>query len=138
MILNDSIIKKLGISDQAVKKIIENETAEMNRRISLYRKDLPELDLGGKTVIIIDDGIATGVSTQAAVTSIKSMNPAKIILAVPVCPADAAGKFKQHVDEFICLNVISDFYAVGLHYDSFNQVTDEEVVELLQRAKIKD
>lgn len=136
VILNDDVIKYLNISEQDVKQTIEEETIEMNRRINLYRKNLPDINLTGRTVIIVDDGIATGVSTQAAVISIKLMNPKKIILAVPVCPSDADKKFEQHVDEFICQNVISDFYAVSAYYDYFAQVTDNEVIDLLQKAKI--
>lgn len=135
VILNDEIIKRLNIPEEEVKKIIEKETIEMDRRTNLYRKNLSDLDLNNKTVIVVDDGIATGVSTQAAVLSIKLLKPKKIILAVPVCPADSADKFKQHVNEFICLNEISDFYAVGAYYNNFGQVTDEEVIDLIQKSK---
>lgn len=136
VILNDEIIKYLNIQKQYVEQIIQKETIEMNRRINLYRKNLPDLDLKNRTVIIVDDGIATGLTTQAAVLSIKLLNPKKIILAIPVCPSNANEKFEQHVNEFICLNVISDFHAVGVYYENFNQITDDEVINLLQKARI--
>ena len=134
VILNEEAIMALSIPKQAVEQIIEKETIEMNRRINLYRKNLPDLDLHNKTVIIVDDGIATGVSTLAAVLSVKFLKPKHIVLAVPVCPSDAGNKFEEHVDEFICLNAMTDFYAVGLYYQNFDQTTDEEVIELLQKA----
>lgn len=135
VILNNKMIEALNIPEQEIEKIIEKETKEMNRRMELYRKNLPELDLKNKTVILVDDGIATGLTTQAAVLSIKLLNPAKVILAVPVCPHDSTNKFGQHVDEFICLNEISDFHAISPYYDNFNQVTDEEVIQLLNGQK---
>jgi len=134
-VLDIETINRLRISEDEIQEIIELETNEMNRRTNLYRKDLPPLDLKEKTVIVVDDGIATGVSTKAAIRSIKKMQPKKIILAVPVCPQDAAEKFKHEVDEFICLYAPFDFYAVGAFYDDFRQISDSEVIELLENAR---
>lgn len=136
-ILNTELVRFLGISKTEIEQIVERETIEMNRRIKLYRKDLPPLDLYEKTVIIVDDGLATGVSAKAAILSIKQMHPKKIILAVPVSPPDTADKFRtyQNVDEFLCLYEPPDFYAVGAYYQNFEQVNDEEVINLLQKAK---
>lgn len=135
-VINDETIRLLNISGIQIEQIIERETKEMNRRINLYRKGLAPLDLDGKAVIVVDDGIATGVSTKAAILSIKQMNPKKIILAVPVCPPETANIFRTEVDEFLSLNEPMDFYAVGAYYDDFNQITDEEVINLLQKSKI--
>lgn len=134
ILLNDEMIKYLNIPEQEIKQIIQEETIEMNRRINLYREDLLDIDLTNRTVIIVDDGIATGLTTQAAVLSIKLLNPKKIILAVPVCPVGVSEKFEQHVDEFICLNIRSDFYAVGAYYENFDQITDDEVISLLKKS----
>lgn len=134
-VLNFEALKLLKIPESLIEQIIERETIEMNRRANLYRKDLSPLDLRDKTVIVVDDGLATGVSTQAAIQSIKMMNPKKIILAVPVSPPETAKKFRTEVDEFLCLNVMPDFYAVGAYYDNFAQVTDDEVINLLQAAR---
>lgn len=134
-ILNNELIKLLNIPESEIENIIQTETTEMNRRIDFYRKDLPQVDLKDKVVIIVDDGLATGVSTNAAVLAIRQMKPKKIILAVPVAPPNTASRFKKEIDEFLCLNQPPDFYAVGYYYNDFSQTTDEEVVDLLQKAK---
>lgn len=133
-ILNSDLIENLKISEIQIEQIIEEETIEMNRRLKLYRGEFPQIDLTDKTVIIVDDGIATGVSDKAAIISIKYAYPKKVILAVPVCPFNTAEKFKKYVDEFICLNTPHDFYAVGMYYENFEQITDEKVINLLQEA----
>lgn len=134
-LLNSGLIQTLGVSEIQVEQIIEEETMEMNRRIELYRGNLPPLDLTGRTVILVDDGIATGVSDKAAIMSVKYFYAKKIILAVPVCPPNTAEKFHKYVDEFICLAQPPDFYAVGAYYENFEQVSDEEVINLLKEAK---
>lgn len=134
-ILDTETVRFLGISEAEIEKIIEQETIEMNRRIKLYRENLPELHLSKKTVIIVDDGLATGVTARAAILAIKQMNPEKVILAVPVSPPDTAEKFRREVDEFICLNEPPDFYAIGAYYENFEQVSDEEVINLLRITK---
>ncbi len=134
-VLNPESIIYLGLNERDIDEIIRDETVEMNRRIELYRKNSPPIDLNNKTVIVVDDGLATGVSTKAAIMSIKQMNPGKIILAVPVSPPEAADRFRREVDEFLCLNELPGFYAVGAYYDDFEQITDQEVINLIQKAK---
>lgn len=136
-ILDDESVKFTGISELQLFEVIEKETVEMNRRTNLYRKDCAPLDFTDKTIIVVDDGIATGVSTKAAVLSIKKMNPRKIVLAVPVCPLNTEEKFKKDVDEFMCLNESPDFYAVGAFYLDFDQISDFEVIDLLQRIRFE-
>jgi len=133
--LNLEAIKFLGISKDQIEEIIKRETIEMQRRLKLYRKNSPDLNLNEKTVILVDDGLATGVTAEAAIMSIRQMTPEKIIFAVPVSPPDTADKFREEVDEFICLHEPDDFYAVSAYYDDFSQVTDEEVILLLNLAK---
>ncbi len=135
IILNIEAIKFLGVSREEMEEIIKRETMEMYRRIKLYRGDSPPLNLEGKTVILVDDGLATGVTAGAAVMAIRKMTPEKIILAVPVSPPDTAAKFREEVDEFVCLAEPLDFYAVGAYYNDFEQVTDEEVISLLNLSK---
>lgn len=135
IILNIEAIKFLGVSREEMEEIIKRETIEMHRRIKLYRCDSPPLNLEGKTVILVDDGLATGVTAGAAVMAIRKMTPEKIILAVPVSPPDTAAKFREEVDEFVCLAEPLDFYAVGAYYNDFEQVTDEEVISLLNLSK---
>lgn len=134
-VLDIKSIKLVRASEAEIEKIIELETAEMKRRIKVYRGDAPPPDLSGKSVILVDDGLATGVTAMAAILSIKQMNPEKIILAVPVSPPDTANKFRQEVDEFICLSEPQNFFAVGAHYEDFEQVTDKQVIDLLRQSK---
>lgn len=134
-ILNLDAIRFIGISKDQMEEIIQRETKEMHRRIKLYRGNLPPLDLQGKTVIVVDDGLATGVTAGAAILAIRQMTPEKIILAVPVSPIDTASRFKEEVDEFICLQQPHDFFAVGQYYYDFDQVTDEQVISLLELSR---
>jgi putative phosphoribosyl transferase len=134
-VLDTESIRLLGIPEDELEEIIEQETTEINRRIRLYREGLPKLDLSEKTVIIVDDGLATGVTARAAVLAVKQMNPKKIIFAVPVSSPVTAEKFRREVDEFVCLSEPPDFYGVGAYYENFKQVTDEEVIKLLQAAR---
>lgn len=134
-IFDYELITYLKISNDTLDKIVNKANWEMQEKERLYRGEFPELDLSEKTVIVIDDGIATGVSDRAAVLSLRKMNPAKIILAVPVCSAQSAIKFRNDVDQFVCLLEPEDFYAVGTHYHNFEQVTDDEVINLLKEAK---
>lgn len=134
-ILDETLIKSLNVSEKALEKIIEQETIEMKRRSELYRRNATLADLAGKTVIIVDDGLATGVTARASIMSIKEMFPEKIILAVPVSPPDTAEEFRKEVDEVICLNEPHEFYAVGAFYEDFRQISDDEVIHLLKKAK---
>lgn len=133
-ILNHGLIDSLGVSELQIEQIIEKESIEMNRQLELYRGNLTPLDLYEKTVIVVDDGIATGVSDKAAVLSVKYLYPKKVILAVPVCPINTAEKFRKYVDEFVCLNEPTDFYAVGMYYENFEQVNDQDVINLLEEV----
>ena len=133
-ILDEDSLQTLGLTRSDLEGIIEEETLELNRRIRLYRghDDFP--DIAGKTVILIDDGLATGISTRAAILAIKKMNPSQLILAVPVGPQDTINKLKKLVDTLICLEVPPHFYAVGAFYHDFPQVSDAEVIDLLKRS----
>lgn len=134
-IINKELINSLNIPASEIEKVIERETIELNRRIKLYRGNLPPLNLENKTVIIVDDGLATGITAKASVLSVKKSNPKKIILAVPVSPPDTANEFRKEVDVFICLHEPPEFYAVGAYYLDFNQVSDNEVLDLLNKTK---
>jgi putative phosphoribosyl transferase len=100
-----------------------------------YRGDRPKPDLRGKTVIIVDDGIATGSTLIAAIHVIRKQKPAKIVVAVPVAPADGLAKVKAEADEVICLSVPEEFYAIGQFYDDFPQVEDEEAIAILKKCQ---
>jgi predicted phosphoribosyltransferase len=108
------------------------EVKEIKRRLKEYRNREEFPDVGNKTAIIIDDGIATGFTILAAVESVKNQGAAKTVLAVPIAPQDTADYFEDVVDEFICLSIPEDFHAVGAHYRNFEQVSDEEVFAIIK------
>ncbi len=118
----------------SIKNIVEQELNEIKRRMLEYRGNTSYPDYTGKAVIIIDDGIATGFTTRAAIMSIKKIfKPHKTILAVPVAPVDVIEKLGAEVDEIVCPLVPEPFYAVGQFYENFDQVTDEEVIQILHK-----
>ncbi len=122
------------ITSLVVDSIIANEKKELERRIAKYRDhDLPSLI--GKNVVLVDDGLATGVTAKVASRYLRSLGAKKIILAVPVCAADSAKKLRQEVDQFICINEPRYFLGVGEFYAKFDQTTDEEVLELLEQSR---
>lgn len=122
-----------NIDKKYLEKEVKKERAEINRRLKAYRGQRPILKLKNKTAILIDDGIATGLTMMAAIEEIKSHKPAQVILAIPVAPPDTIKKIRPMVDELICLAQPSLFWAVGQFYDQFEQTTDQEVINLLSQ-----
>lgn len=116
-------------------KAIQEERVEIKRRQAIYRQGRPPLNLKNKTVILTDDGIATGLTMKAAIAQIKRQDTKKIVLAIPVAPPDATQVFKRIVDEAIFIITPPDFQAVGQYYRSFPQLSDQEVIDLLHQAK---
>lgn len=133
-VLNEDIISSFQIPDRVVATVAANELRELERRERAYRGDRPKPDINGKTVILIDDGLATGATMRAAVEALKIKNPAKIVVAVPTAAADTCMFFKERVDEIICVATPEPFYGVGAWYGDFSQTTDEEVCKLLDEA----
>jgi putative phosphoribosyl transferase len=133
-VLNEQVIRRLGITDAMIDAAMEEEERELNRRELEYRGDRPPLDLAGKTVILVDDGLATGASMRAAVRALKQHHPAQVIVAVPVGAPDTCAAFENEVDEVICGKTPPDFNAVGAWYLNFQQTSDEEVSELLDKV----
>ncbi len=134
MFLNDGVVRELGVTQEYLNAVTRKETAEMARRVRAYRGDRPPLDVRGRTVLLVDDGLATGVTTRAAVRALREQAPREIILAVPVCAPETALELRSEFDEVICASSPEHFRAVGLWYVDFEQTTDEEVVSLLVRA----
>ncbi|SFG90290.1 Predicted phosphoribosyltransferase [Desulfotomaculum arcticum] len=138
VILTDNKHLVQFISKDEIKEIAQKEINEIKRRMVKYRGDANYPNYIGKTVIIIDDGIATGFTTRAAIMSIKKiLNPKKTILAVPVAPVEVIQTLSADVDEIICPLVPETFYAVGQFYENFDQVSDEEVINLLHKSRKK-
>ncbi len=136
-ILNRDLINQLDITDQQVKKVVETEKQELNRRLLNYRSGKVFTSLNNKIIILVDDGIATGATCDAAIHALKIMKPKKIILATPVASQQSLKKLTSCVDETICLITPEFFYAVGHWYQHFSQTTDEEVFNLLQSISVK-
>lgn len=134
-VLNEDIVGQIGISDEYIEEITHRELAEVERRLRILRGDRPEPEVRDRTAILVDDGLATGVTARAAVGALRERNPRRLVLAVPVCPPRTARLLAPEVDDLISLHAPEDFVAVGLWYRDFEQVTDDEVVALLQKAR---
>lgn len=134
-LLDDKLVEELGLSDEVIREIEAETRAEMNRRIREYRggEELP--DLSGKTVIIVDDGLATGATARASIRAARAKNAQRIVLGVPVCAAQTADELAAEVDDLVCIERPERFMAVGIWYRKFDQTTDAEVIELLEEAR---
>lgn len=133
-VLNDEAVRMLGISDEVIESVAAKEHKELERREHAYRGDRPAPKVRGRTVILIDDGLATGSSMRAAVAALRQQGPARIVVAVPVGATETCAELKAQADEIICAATPAPFHAVGLWYDDFSQTTDEEVHDLLEKA----
>jgi putative phosphoribosyl transferase len=133
-VLNDQVVRGLGIPDYVIDAVAGWELQELERRERLYRGQRPPPDVRGKTVILVDDGLATGSTMLAAVRALHQLGPARIVVAVPVASPDTCELLKSEVDEVVCAVTPEPFYAVGLWYQNFSQTTDEEVRELLEQS----
>lgn len=134
-VLNDDVVSALRIPKAMIDAATNREKAELDRHERLYRGDRPPLAFHGQTVIIVDDGLATGSTMAAAIQVIRSHQPARTVLAVPVAPADTLARFRRVVDELVSLETPEPFVAVGYWYVDFGQVEDEEVVALLEKSR---
>jgi putative phosphoribosyl transferase len=134
LVLDRGVVRTLGISQEQIERVVAAELHELDRREAAYRDGREPPQLEGKTVILVDDGLATGSTMRAAALAVRQANPAKIVVAVPVAAPETCDEFRDVVDEIVCGLTPRPFRAVGLWYDDFSQTTDEEVRELLARA----
>jgi predicted phosphoribosyltransferase len=134
VVLNDEVIRGLGISSEVIAETAEREGRELARREQAYRDGRPSLAVTGRTVILVDDGLATGASMRAAVLALRDHSPARIVVAVPAAAAFACRELEALASEVVCASVPSPFVAVGASYRDFGQVTDLEVRDLLRAA----
>jgi len=132
-VLNQSVVGTLGIPDDMIDEVAERELCELERRERVYRKHRPAFDVRGRTVILVDDGIATGSTMRAAIKALRQ-TAGRIVVAVPTAAPDTAAELRPEVDDFVALMTPPGFYAVGQWYEDFGQTTDAEVTELLERA----
>ena len=131
VVMNDNVVCSLRVSDEQVQAVIDRETAELDRREHAYRGGRPVADPLDKTVILVDDGIATGASMLAGVRALRAGNPEAIVVAVPVGPLSVCQELAREADDVVCATMPSDFEAVGQVFVDFHQVSDDEVRELL-------
>ena len=133
-VLNSDIVRVLGISERQIEELTAHEQQEIEKRERLYRGDRPPIAVSGLTVILVDDGLATGSTMRAAAAALRHANPAKIVVAVPVAAEATCEVIAAEVDQVVCAATPAPFYAVGQWYEQFTQTTDEEVRELLASA----
>jgi putative phosphoribosyl transferase len=133
-VLNRDLLRALRIPEEVVGQITQEEQRELERREREYRDERSPIDVRGKTVILVDDGLATGSSMRVAVLALKQKGPAQVVVAVPVAPADTCAELQSVADKVVCAVTPQPFLGVGQWYEDFSQTSDEEVRELLRRA----
>ncbi|MGL4622813.1 phosphoribosyltransferase [Chroococcidiopsis sp.] len=133
-VLNYDVVSWLGISSKTIDEVAARELRELQRRDRAYRGDRPLPSVKNSTVILVDDGLATGATMRAAIAVLKQEQPQSIIVAVPVAPRSLCDELKAEVDKVVCVATPEPFYAIGLWYEDFSQTTDEEVHNLLAQA----
>jgi len=133
-VVDEDLIASLQIDDATLDEVIRRETTELRRREAAYRESRPTLDVAGKIVIVVDDGLATGATMRAAAMALRAANPAAIVAAVPVAAARTCASLQRVVDRVVCVHTPEPFHAVGLYYRDFDQTGDDEVRRLLSRS----
>ena len=133
-VVNDSVVNYLRIPGEVIDAVAADEQRELERRERAYRDNRPAPDVRGRTVILVDDGLATGSTMRAAAAALRKQGPARIVVAVPVSSPETCDEFRSEVDDIVCAATPRPFRGVGQWYDDFSQTTDEEVRELLARA----
>ena len=137
VVWNHPLLKELGLTEAQLRGDVKDQEIEARRRLALYRGNRPALDLEGRTVILVDDGLATGITAQVALQALRRAHLAHLVLAIPVAPPDTLSRLSQEADETVCLMQPSWFSAVGQFYDDFTQTTDEEVMSLLAQTRLQ-
>lgn len=130
-VLNDGVLRRLAVPPEEVERVAAREQVELARRLRAYRGDRPPVDVRGRTVVLVDDGLATGATALAAVAAVRGLQPARVVVAVPVGAPDACARVAAAADALVCARTPEHFGAVGLHYADFAQTSDAEVQRLL-------
>ena len=133
-VIDQATVSALGVTEDELRSIIDRETAELRRRVALYRGERPAFDLAGRTVIVVDDGVATGVTDTAALRAVRRHQPEHVVLAVPVCAPEVADRLAEEADEIVTLLTPRSLDGVGRWYRDFSQVPDDEVLRLLHSS----
>ena len=132
--MNDDVVAALGITDAEIERIAAAESSELERRERIYRAGRAPIDVRGRTVIVVDDGLATGASMRAAALALRAREPAKLIIAVPVAPKQVCDELRAFADEVVCLDTLRSFRSVGSAYDDFSQTGTRRSASAAARA----
>ena len=136
-LLNEALVEATGVTESELEAVTRREGAELERRLRRYRGGREPLPVAGRTVIVVDDGLATGFTARAAIEVLRRRGAARVVLAVPVAPIDTRTELRAIADEFVCLYTPSDFWSIGQFYDDFSQTSDQEVARLLDDARLQ-
>lgn len=131
-VMNDSVLSLIDVTNEEIERVTAREQRVLQKRAAQFRQGLPPPDVGDRTVVLIDDGVATGATMRAAAAALRSRNPAQLIVAVPVAAPETCEQFSREVDGIECLLTPAPFHAVGVWYDEFEQIPDDEVRRLLE------
>lgn len=131
-ILDRGMVRRLGVSNEYLERVARRETARVGEAVGRFRGGGPGLELAGRTAILVDDGLATGITARAAILAVRERRPRRVVLAAPVCAARTAAALRREVDDLVCLKTPNDLRAIGFWYENFEQVSDEEVAGLLK------
>lgn len=138
IVLNEDIVRALGVSEDYIRREAASELEELERRRAFYLRGRPPVEVAGVTAIVVDDGIATGATVRAALRGMRRRNPARLVLAAPVAPPDTVASLRPEADEIVCVATPDPFMAVGAFYRDFPQLSDEEVIALMEEAARTD
>jgi len=133
-VMNEDVLRQISVSESSIEAVTRREERELLRREEAYRGNRPRLDVKDLTVILVDDGLATGATMRAAVRALRGQGPRRLVVAVPTAAPDTCDEFRVEVDEILCAMTPTPFHAVGAWYEDFSQTTDEEVQQLLKAA----
>jgi predicted phosphoribosyltransferase len=136
IVRNEDVIRHAGIDESEFASVCDEELAEIERRRAKYLGERDRAEISGKTVIVVDDGIATGATTRAALRAVRGRNPKRLVLAVPVAPTESLDAMRAEADDVVCLEDHALFGAIGFYYADFRQVSDGEVIEILKRFPV--
>jgi predicted phosphoribosyltransferase len=135
VVINDDVVRGLRIEPEIIRRVAEQEGRELARREDAYREGRAMSEVAGATVILVDDGLATGASMRAAIQALRRSRPARIVVAVPVAPRSTCEELRREVDDVVCATTPAPFFAVGASYRDFTQTTDEQVRDLVRAAE---
>lgn len=138
IVINEEVCAEANISRSQIDELAKKELEEIDRREKLYLKDRPRVPIGGRSAIVVDDGIATGTTIRAVIKALRIKEPRSILLAVPVAPKEAVAALRAETDDIICLETPEPFWGISLHYVDFHQVPDEEVIKILEAQQVKE